>query len=109
MKTLKQKLAERPAKSRQRVKQRTEQLIAEEFSLRTLRTSLELTQEQMAELLNIRQAGVSRIENRSDVLLSTLQSYIEAMGGKLTLIAEFPNKAPVILNVQTKANQEQRL
>lgn len=43
------------------------------------------------------QEGVSRIEQRSDLLISTLRSYVEAMGGKLSIIAEFPDRVPVIL------------
>ena len=53
--------------------------------------------EAQAEALHISQDGVSRIEKRSDFLLSTLRSYIEAMGGKLRLVAEFPDRKPVTL------------
>jgi hypothetical protein len=52
----------------------------------------------MAEALHISQDGVSRIEKRSDFLLSTLRSYVEAMGGKLRLVAEFPDRKPVTLS-----------
>ena len=43
------------------------------------------------------QENVSRIEQRSDLLLSTLSGYVEAMGGKLSLVAEFPDRPPVAL------------
>jgi len=46
----------------------------------------------MAALLGVEQENVSRIERRADLLLSTLASYVAAMGGKLRLIAEFPNR-----------------
>jgi hypothetical protein len=49
----------------------------------------------MAKLLGVEQENVSRLERRADLLLSTLSSYVEAMGGKLRLIAEFPNRKPV--------------
>ena len=52
----------------------------------------------MAELLGIRQENVSRLEKRSDLLLSTLVSYVAAMGGKLRLVAEFPDRPPVELS-----------
>ena len=52
----------------------------------------------MAEALHISQDGVSRVEKRSDFLLSTLRSYIEATGGKLRLVAEFPDRKPVTLS-----------
>lgn len=53
--------------------------------------------EAQAEALHISQDGVSRIEKRSDFLLSTLRSYIEAMGGTLRLVAEFQDRKPVTL------------
>ncbi len=73
-------------------------LIEEEMSLRDLRRAHELTQSRMAEALNISQDGVSRIEKRSDFLLSTVRSYVEAMGGRLRLTVEFPDRKPVIIS-----------
>ena len=83
---------------RKKIEARAAVLIAEEMSLQDLRQALTLTQERMAETLGIGQDGVSRLEKRSDLLLSTLRSYIEAMGGQLSLIAEFPDHAPVTLS-----------
>jgi transcriptional regulator with XRE-family HTH domain len=82
------------------------QLIAEEMSLRDLRRALDLTQERLAETLGIGQDGVSRLEKRSDLLISTLRSYIEAMGGRLELIAEFPERPPVVLSGFSKMEAE---
>jgi len=82
---------------RKKVEARAASLIAEEMSLRNLRQALTLTQERMAETLGIGQDGVSRLEKRSDLLLSTLRTYIEAMGGQLSLIAKFPDREPVTL------------
>ena len=73
-------------------------LIEEEMTLRDLRKARELTQERLAEALHISQDGVSRLEKRSDLLLSTLRSCVEAMGGKLRLIAEFPDRVPVVVS-----------
>jgi Helix-turn-helix domain len=72
-------------------------LIAEERSLQDLRRAHQLTQNKMAEVLGVGQDSVSRLEQRSDLLVSTLRNYVEAMGGKLSLLAEFPDKEPVIL------------
>jgi DNA-binding XRE family transcriptional regulator len=80
---------------RARVKARAQELIEEELTLRDLRQAQHLTQERMAELLGVEQENVSRLERRADLLLSTLSSYVSAMGGKLRLIAEFPNRKPV--------------
>lgn len=93
--SLKDKMKKLPAKRRQRVNARASQLIDEELSLQELRKARELTQERMAELLQIRQENVSRLEKRSDLLVSTLRSYIEAMGGHLKVIVEFPDQPPV--------------
>lgn len=72
-------------------------LIEDELTLRDLRKAHQFTQERIAEALHISQDGVSRIEKRSDFLLSTLRSYVEAMGGKLRLVVEFPDRKPVTL------------
>ena len=62
-----------------------------------MRYAHKLTQKRMAEVLGIGQDSVSRLEQRSDLLISTLRGYVEAMGGRLSLIAEFPNQDPVVL------------
>jgi transcriptional regulator with XRE-family HTH domain len=78
-----------------KVETRAKELIAEEQTLQDLRRAQHLTQERMAELLGIGQDSVSRLEKRSNLLLSTLRSYIAAMGGQLRLIVQFPDRAPV--------------
>lgn len=77
---------------------RTRKLIAEEMSLRELRAAQKRTQASVARTLNVGQDSVSRLEKRSDLLLSTLRSYIEAVGGRLSIVVEFPNREPVILS-----------
>jgi hypothetical protein len=76
---------------------RTAELIEEELTLRDLRRAHRLTQERMAELMGVEQENVSRLERRADLLLSTLSSYVAAMGGKLRLVAEFPNRRPMAI------------
>ena len=83
---------------RKKVEARAAQLIAEEMTLRELRHARKLTQVRMAKVLGITQDSVSRLEKRSDLLQSTLRKAVEAMGGNLSLIAEFPDRAPVILS-----------
>ena len=82
---------------RKRIAARAATLIAEERTLQELRQAHKLTQKRMAEGLGIGQDSVSRLEQRSDLLISTLRGYVEAMGGRLSLVAEFPNQNPVIL------------
>jgi len=86
-----------PVDQQREVEARAAQLIEEEMTLRDLRKAHALTQQRMAEALHISQDGVSRIEKRSDFLLSTLRSYVEAMGGRLRLVVEFPDRKPVTL------------
>ncbi len=95
--TLKQKMDALGKRRREKIEARAAALIAEEMSLRDLRHAQRLTQERIGKSLGIGQEGVSRLEQRSDLLLSTLRSYIEAMGGHLQLVAEFPDRPDVIL------------
>jgi hypothetical protein len=84
---------------RAEVEARTKELIEEEMTLRDLRSVQHLTQTRVAEILGIEQDSVSRMERRADMLLSTMSSYVEAMGGKLRLIAEFPNRRPYVVKL----------
>ena len=72
-----------------RVRQRTTQLLAE-MPLHELRTAQKRTQEQLASVLGVNQASISKMERRADMYVSTLASYIGAMGGKLDIVARFP-------------------
>src|SRR5712692_2824192 len=82
---------------RKKVKAHAAEIIAEEMTLRELRHARKLTQVRMAKKLGITQDSVSRLEKRSDLLLSTLRKTVEAMGGNLSLVAEFPDREPVVL------------
>lgn len=86
------------AARRKKVESRAAALIAEEMSLRELRKAHGLAQQRVAEKLGIGQDGVSRLEKRSDLLISTLRGYVEAMGGQLSLIAEFSDREPISLS-----------
>lgn len=97
-----------PADQQQEIAAQAALLIADELTLRDLRKAHELTQTRMAEALHISQDGVSRIEKRSDFLLSTLRSYIEAMGGKLRLVAEFPDRQPVVISGLDSLNSDEK-
>ena len=83
---------------RRQVEERAAELIAEEMTLRELRKARRLTQARVATELGITQDGVSRLEQRSDLLLSTLRKTVKAMGGNLSLVARFPDRPPVELS-----------
>src|SRR5690606_32648043 len=87
-----------PADRREVVEARAAALIAEEMSLRDLRKAMKQTQSSIARKLEIGQDGVSRIEQRADLLLSTARSYVEALGGELELVARFPGRGPVVIS-----------
>ncbi len=86
-------LAKLSEEDRRAIEKRAEELIVEEATLRQLREAREHSQEEVAKKLHINQAAVSKLERRADMYLSTLRSYIEAMGGKLEIIARVPNQA----------------
>jgi transcriptional regulator with XRE-family HTH domain len=83
---------------RRKVETRAAELASEEMTLHELRRARKLTQVHMAKALRITQDGVSRLERRTDLLLSTLRKSVEAMGGSLSLIAEFPDREPVTIS-----------
>ena len=85
-------LAALPKERQQRVHARAMELA----TLKDLRLAAQQTQEQLAATLGVGQDTISRLEKRSDMLLSTLRHYVESMGGKLELVAQFPNRPPVV-------------
>ena len=95
--TLREEIEDLPEDRRKLVDELAAALIAEEMTLRDLRKARHLTQARVAEKLGINQENVSRIEQRSDLLISTLGGYVEAMGGKLNLVAEFPDRPSIRL------------
>ncbi len=65
--------------------------LRDEIRLTELRNALGINQEELGELLNKKQAAISRLERRSDMHVSTLREFIKALGGKLEIIARFPD------------------
>ena len=87
-------MAAMPVKRRAKINDRAMELA----TLKDLRKAAEQTQEDLAAALGVGQDTISRLEKRSDRLLSTLRHYVESMGGKLELVAQFPNRPPVVIN-----------
>jgi len=67
------------------------QELAAEMPMHELRQAKALSQAAVAKRLQITQAAVSKLEHRADVYVSTLRDYIEAMGGRLEIVARFPD------------------
>jgi len=80
-----------------RIKARAKEIIAEELALRDLRKLRRVTQEAVAKRLDGRQVYISQLEQRTDMKLSTLKNYVEAMGGELHLVVTFPDGSEVQL------------
>ncbi|MDB9308341.1 MAG: XRE family transcriptional regulator [Aphanizomenon gracile PMC649.10] len=99
-------MAQLPLERRAKIEARAQELILENMTLQNMRKARKLTQESMAELLGIRQDSVSRLEKRADLLLSTLRSYVKAMGGDLKLVAEFPDRPSVIISALGELEDE---
>jgi DNA-binding XRE family transcriptional regulator len=83
--------------SRLRVQQKVQEALAE-MPLNELRNARGLTQEMLAEALNIQQPAIAKIERRTDMYISTLRSHIRAMGGELEITARFPDGVVKIAN-----------
>ena len=95
--TLKDKMAALEPARRANIEAEADRLHTEYLTLQELRKAKEMTQVQLAETLGIQQATVAKYERQSDLLLSTLSTYVRAMGGSLKLMVEFPGKAPVAI------------
>lgn len=89
--------------TRPRSKARHDAVLAEinsrQATLRRLREARALTQSTVAELLDMDQSEVSRLERRSDMLLSTLKRFVQATGGEMHIVVSYPDGGPVELLV----------
>ncbi len=95
MNSLKSKIANLSADRRAKVEARGQELIDEELTLRQLRELLQMTQAEIATRLEVGQHSVSRLESRADLKLSTLRTYVEALGGELKVSATFPKHGEI--------------
>ena len=87
------------------IKQKVHEL-EEEMALAELRKALKLSQSELATLLDVKQPAISRLEQRTDMYVSHLRQVIEAMGGKLDIVARFPSGDVSITNFQSLSSTE---
>lgn len=78
---------------------KTGEMLAE-MPLNELRQARGLTQQMLADVLHVEQPSIAKMEKRTDMYLSTLRSHIEAMGGKLEIVANFPDGTVKINNFE---------
>lgn len=89
-KPFKDLLNKMPSERRERIKIKTD-ILKNEMALGELRQALDLTQEDIANTLGMKQAAISKFEHQSDIYLSTLRKILFAMGADLQVVAHFPD------------------
>ena len=97
MTSLSEMMARLPEEERRKIEERTQELLAEELTRRALRKARQQAKAHLEKELGVRWDDVLRIEERSDLLLTAMIGCVEAMGGKLSLVAAFPGRPPVAL------------
>jgi hypothetical protein len=95
--TLDQVLDSLPSERRARIEERAEGLRMEVEGLKDLRLLAEQSQEQLAKALGVKQPSVHKIEHQTDLYLSTLRRFVEAVGGTLELRVSLPGKGVISL------------
>jgi transcriptional regulator with XRE-family HTH domain len=80
-----------PAERQRRIANRVRQSLMS-MPLEEIRKARQMTQAKLADALGVNQGEVSKIEHRTDIYLSTLAGYVEALGGKLEIRADFPDR-----------------
>ena len=91
-KELKEKMA---PERREKIDDRARAILIS-MALQELRQTRQLTQQELATMLNVNQAALSKMENQKDMRVSTLRKLLAAMGGNLKIVAEFPEGEVVI-------------
>lgn len=90
------RLRENMSPERRRKNEKVAHKMIAEIALQELRQSLNLTQEEVAQALEMKQASVSKLEHQEDMYISTLSRFIQALGGHLKLVASFPDREVII-------------
>jgi len=98
-----------PEGRRRKIETRYRELVTEVEDLKSLRKELGLSQEKIAAALDKSQAAVSKIENGSDMLLSTIRTYVEALGYELDLVVHAPRRRPVRLSLLSDLIDDDRI
>ena len=104
-KKLRDWVAQMPEERQARIAAKTRQLI-DEMPLQELRRALDLTQQQVAATLGINQVAVSKMEGQTDMYVSTLRRFVEAMGGELRIVAYFPEGTVEISQFKRESEPE---
>jgi predicted transcriptional regulator len=106
--SLKKVLARKSPERRTRIAGEAKRMIAEELTLRDLRKAHKMSQKKLAAMLGVTQVSVSNFEKRSNMRLSTLREYVEALGGELQLRAIFSGRRAVTIKTFSDAPSPSR-
>ena len=79
-------------KRKAKIEKEKQVLLLEDDVISQLRKDQELTQKELADIMEIRQAAISKIENQEDILITTLERYVQALGGELEIRAKFSDR-----------------
>ena len=96
-----------PKEQRDRIATRRDQILRE-ISLKQLRRALRLTQQELAGTLRVNQAAISKMESQYDMYISTLRRFLEGMGARLKITAEFPDGEIIISQFHEKGRGKAR-
>jgi len=96
-----------PPERRERIRIKTG-VLKNEMALHELRQALQLTQEELANSLNMKQTAISKFEHQSDIFISTLRKILFAMGADLRIVAHFPDGDVVINQFNDFLEEEPR-
>jgi transcriptional regulator with XRE-family HTH domain len=83
------------------------QAMLREMPLHELRLARGLSQQTLAEILEVQQPAIAKMEKRTDMYLSTLRNHIRAMGGELDIIARFPDGEIRVQNFAESGDEKQ--
>ena len=81
-----------PENEKEKIKRESEALRTEYNSLQEIRRELELSQQDVANSMGVKQVSISKLESRDDMKISTLKEYCEAMGAKVKIVVVIKNK-----------------
>lgn len=87
-----------PADRQKKIQRRAAEIKSQAMSLQELRCAKAKSQQELAEKLHVKQGEISKLEHRTDMFLSTLRKYVEAVGGRLDITATFPDLGSVRIN-----------
>ncbi len=97
-----------PEDQKEEIKRESEALKTEYNSLQEIRKELELSQQDVADSMGVKQESISKLENRDDIKISTLKEYLGAMGAKMKIVVEFNDKE-IQLNSFTQTDEKLEL